>query len=62
MMSKQEKFNDARAHIVRDIVVRYYLERDANLGSFNIAAIKDLCFNAVNLFEHIMEEMDKKSS
>jgi len=60
-MSKQDKFNDARAHIVRDIVVRYYLERDPNLGTFNIAAIKDLCFNAVNLYEHIMEELDKKT-
>ena len=61
-MSKQESFYNARAQIVRDIVIRYYQDRDPKLGSFNVTAIKDLCFNAVNLFEHIMEEMDKKSS
>jgi len=61
-MSKQDSFYDARAQIVRDIVLRYYQDRDPKLGSFNVTAIKDLCSNAVNLFEHIMEELDKKAS
>ena len=61
-MSKQDSYKDVRAQIVRDIVLRYYQDRDPKLGSFNVTAVKDLCFNAVNLFEHIMEELDKKSS
>jgi hypothetical protein len=60
-MSKEESYYDARARIVRDIVLRYYQDRDPKLGSFNATAIKDLCLNAVNLFEHIMEELEKKS-
>jgi len=59
-MSKEESHYDARARIVRDIVLRYYEDRDPKPGSFNVSAIKYLCLNAVNLFEHIMEELDKK--